>query len=67
MKSFFASATVKSMEKRKFTTNLRADLIKRAKILAIHLDVSVNDLIEEGLKYVLKRYKKARSGTDPDD
>ena len=42
------------MEKKRFTTTLDADLIKQAKILAINLDVSVNDLIEEGLRYILK-------------
>ena len=45
---------IKGMEKKRFTTTLDADLIKQAKILAINLDVSVNDLIEEGLRYILK-------------
>ena len=46
------------MERRAFNTTLDADLIKQIKILAIQKDRNVNDLIEEGLKIVLDKYKE---------
>jgi hypothetical protein len=44
------------MGKKKFTTTLDESMIKEIKKLAIDLDRSVNDLIEEGLRLVLKKY-----------
>ncbi|MCK5601662.1 hypothetical protein KAR91_07335 [Candidatus Pacearchaeota archaeon] len=49
---------MKGMEKRKFTTMLREDLIREVKILAIRRDVSANKLVEEGIEYVLRKYQK---------
>ena len=45
-------------DKRPFTTSLNTDLLKAIKKLAIDLDRSVNDLLEEGIKYLLKKYEK---------
>ena len=45
-------------ERRPFTTSIKSDLLKEIKKLAIDLDRSVNDLLEEGIDYLLKKYKK---------
>ena len=60
------------MGKRKmYNTTLDADLIKEIKILAAQLDKRHNDLIEEALRDLLKKYKsqhkyKPPSGTSSD-
>ena len=41
-----------------FTTSLNEDLLKAIKKLAIDLDRTVNDLLEEGIEYLLKKYEK---------
>jgi antitoxin-like ribbon-helix-helix protein len=48
------------MEKirKSYNTTLRVDLIKKLKILAINKDVRVNDLIEEAIEDLLKKYKE---------
>ena len=46
------------MLRKHFTTSLNQDLLKAIKKLAIDLDRSVNDLLEEGIDYLLKKYKK---------
>ena len=46
------------MPRKHFTTSLDQDLIKAIKKLAIDLDRTVNDLLEEGMKYLLKKYEK---------
>jgi hypothetical protein len=45
------------MPRKHFTTSLDEDLLKEIKKLAVDLDCSVNDLLEEGIKYLLKKYK----------
>jgi hypothetical protein len=45
-------------EKKHFTTSLRTDLLKDIKKLAIDLDRTVNDLLEEGIEYLLNKYKE---------
>jgi hypothetical protein len=45
-------------QKSKFTTTLNTALLKDLKKLAIDLDRTVNDLLEEGIKYLLKKYQK---------
>ena len=47
-----------SMKRKQFTTTLREDYLKKVKILAIEQDKSVNDLLEEALEWLLKKYKK---------
>jgi hypothetical protein len=50
----------RSMEtKRKnYNTTLRADLIRKLKILAVEQDVRANDLLEEAIQDLLKKYEK---------
>lgn len=50
-----------NMGKKKFTTTLDEPLIKEIKKLAIDLGRSANDLIEEGLRSVLKKYRRKAS------
>jgi len=46
------------MPRKHFTTSLEKDLLKSIKKLAIDLDRTVNDLLEEEIKYLLKKYDK---------
>ena len=50
-----------NMAKKKFTTTLDESLIKEIKKLAIDLGRSANDLIEEGLRSVLKKHRRESS------
>jgi predicted transcriptional regulator len=46
------------MGKRKmYSTNLDVDLLREIKILAAQLDLRQNDLIEEAIQDLLKKYK----------
>jgi hypothetical protein len=47
------------MKRRQFTTTLREDYLKRIKILAIKEDKKVNDLLEEAIEWLLKKYRKS--------
>ena len=44
--------------RKNYNTTLRADLIKRLKILAAETDRRQNDLLEEAVEDLLKRYAK---------
>ncbi len=46
------------MKRKQFTTTLREDLLKSIKKLAIDLDLSTNDLLEEAIQDTLKKYEK---------
>ena len=46
------------MPRKRFTTSLDEDLLKAIKKLAVDLDCSVNDLLEESMQYILKKYEK---------
>jgi uncharacterized OsmC-like protein len=46
------------MPRKHFTTSLDENLLKAIKKLAIDLNCSVNDLLEEGVKYLLKKNEK---------
>jgi hypothetical protein len=48
------------MDKKPFTTSLNEKLLKEIKKLAIDLDKPVNDLLEEGMEYLLKKYERER-------
>ncbi len=48
------------MKRKQFTTTIKEDALKNIKKLAIDLDRTVNDLLEEGIEYLLKKYKKAK-------
>jgi len=43
------------MPRNKNTTSLDIEFLKK---LAIDLDLNSNDLFEEGIKYILKKYEK---------
>lgn len=49
-----------NMEKlrKNYNTTLRIDLIKKIKILAAEKDTRVNDLLEEAIQDLLKKYEK---------
>ena len=46
------------MKRKAFTTTIKEDSLKEIKKLAIDLDRSVNDLLEEGIDWLLKKYEK---------
>ena len=46
------------MPRKHFTTSIDVDLLKELKKLAIDLDRNANDLLEESIKYILKKYEK---------
>ena len=46
------------MRRKPFTTTIKEDALKDIKILAIDLDRSVNDLLEESIERLLKKYEK---------
>jgi len=46
------------MPRKHFTTSLDEKLLKAIKKLAIDLDCTVNELLEEGVSYLLKKYEK---------
>jgi hypothetical protein len=45
-------------ERKPFTTSLNVPILKDVKKLAIDLDRGVNDLLEEAMKDLLKKYEK---------
>ena len=45
------------MARKAFNTTIDADLIKDLKRLALEKDCKVNDLLEEGIKIILEKYK----------
>jgi len=45
-------------ERKPFTTSLNILILKDVKKLAIDLDKGVNDLLEEAMKDLLKKYEK---------
>lgn len=45
------------MTRKKITTTLDEDLYQLIQILAIHKKIAANDLIEEGMKMVIEKYK----------
>ncbi len=49
-----------SLSKQQVGCRLESDLIKQTKILAIHQQRRWNDLVEEALRDLLKKYKKGK-------
>jgi len=45
------------MEKKMFSTRMNLDLLKRAKKLAVDLERPLNDLLEEAIQDLLKKYE----------
>jgi predicted transcriptional regulator len=53
------------MTKRKmYNTTLDVDLLRKIKILAAQLDLRQNDLIEEAIQDLIKKYKHQESSLD---
>jgi len=48
------------MPRKHFTTSIDDKLLKEIKKLAIDLDCNANDLLEEGIKFILKKYEKKK-------
>ena len=53
------------MARKQFTTSLDEDLLKRTKKLAIDLNCDTNDLIEQGMAYILDNVKLPESPSEP--
>jgi len=49
------------MKRKAFTTTIKVDSLKEVKKLAIDLDRSVNDLLEEAIDWLLEKYKSSSS------
>ena len=45
-------------ERKPFTTSLNVPILKDVKKLAIDLDKGINDLLEEAMQDLLKKYEK---------
>jgi len=45
-------------DRKNYNTTLRIDLIRSLKILAAERDLRVNDILEEAIQDVLKKYEK---------
>ena len=48
-------------ERERFTTTIDGNLLEEIKILAIRQRCSTNDLIEEAITYLLKKYREKRA------
>ena len=46
------------MKRKQFTTTIREDYLKKVKILAVENDKAANDLLEEAIELLLKKYEK---------
>jgi hypothetical protein len=44
--------------RKNYNTTLQIDLMKKLKILAVEEDSRVNDLLEESIRDLLKKYRK---------
>lgn len=45
------------MERKNFTTTLRSDLIKKLKLLAVHKERKMNELLEEAIQDLLEKHE----------
>jgi hypothetical protein len=45
-------------KRKNYNTTLRVDLIKGLKMLAVEKEVRANDLLEEAIEWLLKKYEK---------
>ncbi len=52
----------KTLERVKYATSLRKDLLKELKRLSVETDKRQNELLEEAIKLLLEKYK--HSGTN---
>ncbi|ADL12391.1 hypothetical protein [Acetohalobium arabaticum] len=49
------------MARKNINTTLDEDLYKKIKVLAIELDKNANDLIEEGMEYIINKYENQKN------
>lgn len=49
-----------SDERKSYNTTLRADLMKRLRILTAQVEKRQNDLLEEAIEDLLKKYEKGK-------
>ncbi|AGB40353.1 hypothetical protein Halha_0347 [Halobacteroides halobius DSM 5150] len=49
------------MRRKAVNTTLDEDLYKKIKVLAIKLDKNANDLIEEGMEYIIDKYENQKN------
>jgi metal-responsive CopG/Arc/MetJ family transcriptional regulator len=52
-------------ERERFTTTIDGDLLQKIKILAIYQKCSSNDLMEEAIKDLLKKYEAQKKERGP--
>lgn len=52
---------VMEMRRKAVNTTLDEDLYKKIKVLAIKLDKNANDLIEEGMEYIIDKYENQKN------
>ena len=45
------------MKRKNINTTIDEDLYKQVRILSIKLNTNTNDLLEEGIRYILDKYK----------
>jgi len=45
------------LKRKNYNTTLRKDLIKKLKLLAVEKDSRANDLLEEAIELLLKKYE----------
>jgi len=45
------------MQRKQFTTTIREDYLKKIKILAIEKDKRVNDILEEAIEFLMRKYE----------
>ena len=45
------------LKRKNYNTTLREDLIKKLKLLAVEKDSRANDLLEEAIELLLKKYE----------
>jgi predicted transcriptional regulator len=49
------------MNRKNYNTTLNADIIKKLKILSAETDKRQNDLLEEAIQDLLKKYEKTKT------
>ncbi len=53
-----------SKNRKSFNTTLDVDLMKQIKFLALSKEKNANDLLEEGMRFVLKKYQFIEENVD---
>jgi hypothetical protein len=53
-----------ALARKNVNTTLDENLYKEIKLLAVKLDRGANDLIEEGMRYILEKYSQSDHSTE---